>query len=65
MLDLNEKYIVDKQQKPVAVQLDIETFKKIEEVLEDYALGQYMQQSDNDNLNIDEAKKFYKKLTKK
>ncbi len=64
MLDLNEKYIVDKEQKPIAVQLDIETFKKIEEVLEDYALGQYMQQSDNENLGIDEAKEFYKKLTK-
>ncbi len=64
MLDLNEKYIVDKEQKPIAVQLDIETFKKIEEVLEDYALGQYMQQSDNENLDIDEAKEFYKKLTK-
>ena len=64
MLDLNEKYIVDKQQKPIAVQLDIETFKKIEKVLEDYALGQYMQQSDEENLDIDEAKEFYKKLTK-
>jgi hypothetical protein len=65
MLDLKEKYIVNKQQKAVAVQLDIKTFKRIEEVLEDYALAQYMKQSDNDNLNIDEAKAFYKKLLKK
>ena len=28
MLDLNEKYIVNKQQKRVAVQLDIKTFKR-------------------------------------
>ncbi len=65
MLDLKEKYIVNKQNKPVAVQLDIKTFKRIEEVLEDYALAQYMKQSINDEkLNIDKAKAFYKKLKK-
>ena len=66
MLDLKEKYIVNKQQKRVAVQLDIKTFKRIEEVLEDYALAQYMKESNNDEkLNIDQAKAFYKKLVKK
>ncbi len=65
MLDLNETYIIDKHKKPVAVQLDIKIFKRIEEVLEDYALVQYMKESDNDTLAIDEAKKFYKKLIKK
>ncbi|MEO7120324.1 MAG: hypothetical protein ABIY62_04475 [Ginsengibacter sp.] len=66
MLDLKEKYIVNKQQKLVAVQLDIKTFKKIEEVLEDYALAQYMKESDSDEkLNVQEAKSFYKKLVKK
>jgi hypothetical protein len=65
MLDLNEKYIINKQNKPVAVQLDIKTFKKLEEVLEDYALAQYMKQADNDEkLNIEEAKTFYKKIKK-
>ncbi len=66
MLDLKEKYIIDKNQKPVAVQLDIKTFKRIEEVLEDYALAQYMKETKDDvKLNIDEAKTFYKKLVKK
>lgn len=66
MLDLKEKYIINKQQKQVAVQLDIKTFKRIEEVLEDYALAQYMKESkDDEKLNIDEAKSFYKKLAKK
>ncbi len=61
MLDLNEKYIINKQQKPVAVQLDIKTFKKIEEVLEDYALVQLMKESDNEEiLEIKEAKSYYK-----
>ena len=66
MLDLKEKYIVNKQQKPVAVQLDIKIFKQLKDVLEDYALAQYMRKSKNDvKLNIDEAKIFYKKLVKK
>ncbi|MEP6950522.1 MAG: hypothetical protein ABI863_14655 [Ginsengibacter sp.] len=48
------------------MQLDIKTFKRIEEVLENYALVQYMKESNKDEkLNIDEAKTFYKKLVKK
>jgi hypothetical protein len=66
MLDLNEKYIVDKHQKPVAVQLDIKTFKRIEEVLEDYALAQFMKESkDDEKFNVEKAKVYYKKLLKK
>jgi hypothetical protein len=66
MLDLKEKYIINKQQKTVAVQLDIKTFKRIEEVLEDYALAQYIKKTKNaDKLNMDEAKTFYNKLVKK
>lgn len=66
MLDLKEKYIVDKQQKPVAVQLDIKTFKRLEEVLEDYALAQYMKETDDEEiLTLNEAKAYYQKLKKK
>ena len=65
MLDLNEKYIVNRQQKKVAVQLDIKTFKKIEEVLEDYGLGQYMDEAKNDEkFSLEEAKAHYGKLKK-
>jgi hypothetical protein len=65
MLDLNEKYILNKQQKKVAVQLDINTFKRIETVLEDYALGQYMEEPNSDEqLTLEEAKAFYKKIKK-
>jgi hypothetical protein len=66
MLDLNEKYIVNRQQKKIAVQLDIKTFKRIEEVLEDYALGQYMEEADKDEkLTLEEAKEYYGKLKKR
>lgn len=66
MLDLKEKYIIDKQKNPIAVQLDIKTFKRIEQVLEDYALGQYMKEADDDEkLNVSEAKAYYETLCKK
>jgi hypothetical protein len=66
MLDLNEKYIVNKKQKPVAVQLDIKTFKRLEEVLEDYALAQYMRKAKKEKkLSLSQAKTFYNKLIKK
>lgn len=66
MLDLKEKYIVNKRKKTVAVQLDIKTFRQIEEVLEDYGLAQYMKETiDDEKFNVEEAQAFYKKLVKK
>ena len=45
MSDIPVKYIVDENNKKVAVQMDIETFKKIEEALENYGLSELMKQS--------------------
>ncbi len=65
MLDLKEKYIVNKQKKKIAVQLDIKTFRRLEEVLEDYALAQYMKEAEGDEkLNVEEARALYKRLQK-
>ena len=65
MLDLNEKYVFNKKQQPVAVQMDLKTFQRLEKVLEDYALGQYMQDADSENLSLADAQAYYKKLPKK
>ncbi|MFI5294437.1 MAG: hypothetical protein ACHQ0Y_05360 [Thermodesulfovibrionales bacterium] len=65
MLTLAKKYIVDEKNKKVAVQIPIEIYKKIEEVLEDYALGRYIfEVKDEKSLSIAEAKKFYGKRTR-
>jgi hypothetical protein len=65
MLTLAKKYIVDEKNKKVAVQIPIATFMKIEEVLEDYALGQYISEvKDEKSLSVAEAKKFYGKRTR-
>ncbi len=38
MEELKRIYVVDEQNQRVAVQIDIETFNRIEETLENYAL---------------------------
>ena len=63
MENLKEKYIVDNKNRKVAVQLDIKTFRKIEDILENYALYQLMRDDDgSDNLNLEQAKSYYSKL---
>jgi len=65
MLTIKRKYIIDENDQKVAVQLDIETFQKIEQVLEDYALGELIKKNKpEDNLSLEEAKAYYKNLKK-
>ncbi len=65
MLTIKKKYIVDENDQKVAVQLDIETFQKIEQVLEDYALGELIKENKpEDRLSLEDAKAFYKTLKK-
>ena len=61
---INRQYIVDDKNRKLAVQLNIETFEKIEEVLENYALYQLMNENNDESLNISESKTFYKRLIK-
>ena len=63
MEEVKKKYIVDEHNRKVAVQVDIETFNKIEEILENYALVQLMRETEgSDTLEIDEAKVYYQTL---
>ena len=65
MLKIKKRYLTDENKNPVAVQLDIKTYEKIEQLLEDYALGKFIEQNDPvDNLSLQEAKEFYRKLDK-
>ena len=63
MFDVKKKYIVDEENKKVAVQIDIETFTQIEEVLENYGLAKLISEnSDEETLSVKEAKSFYNSL---
>ena len=65
MESINKRYIVDEQNKKIAVQIPIDTFEKIEEILEDYALVQLMKENENEEtLNVGEAKSYYDQLEK-
>lgn len=67
-MTIKRQYIVDEQNQKVAVQLDIKTFEQIEEMLENYALVNLMENSedseDNETLTLEDAKSFYAKLKK-
>lgn len=65
MTDIPKTYIVDENNKKVAVQLDISTFEKIEEILENYGLVQLIKEVENEEkLSIAEAKTYYRNLDK-
>ena len=62
---VSRKYIVDENNKRIAVQLDIETFEKIEELLENYGLAKLLIDNETEEkLSVAEAKTFYNSLEK-
>ena len=65
MEEIKKTYIIDEQNRKLAVQLDIDTFNKIEELLENYALVQLIEEpAENEALDLDEAKAYYQTLEK-
>jgi hypothetical protein len=65
MTEIPRTYIVDEQQNRIAVQIEIATFEKIEEILENFALVGLMKQTEHEEvLGVAEAKTFYNSLSK-
>ena len=63
MLKIKKEYIVTDDNKKKAVLLDIKTFEKIEEILESFGLGKYMEEiEDEEILSVHDAKKYYSTL---
>ena len=66
MLNIHKRYIVDEHNNKLAVEIDYETFTKIEEILEDHALYHLMLETeDSESLNLPEAKKYWEKALDK
>jgi len=63
-MELKRQYIVDEDNHKVAVQLDIDTFEKIEDVLENYALVQLINADESESMTQEDAKKYYASLDK-
>lgn len=65
MLKIRKEYVVTPDNKKKAVLIDIDTFEKMEELLENYGLGKFMEDVESEQvLSIREAKKYYGKLEK-
>jgi len=65
METINKQYIVDEHNRKIAVQIPIQTFKRIEEILENYALVQLMKENEDEQvLGVNEAKAYYDQLEK-
>ena len=65
MLKIAKKFVTNEEDKKIAVQIDIETFGKIEEILENYGLVKLMQETTGDeSLTITQARNCYEKLSK-
>lgn len=57
-MQLKKRYVKGGGNRRVAVQLDIETFEKLEAILEDYGLAK-MEENDDEILEFSEARAFY------
>jgi len=63
MLEINKNYLLDSNQKPIAVQIPIAEFEKIEEILENYGLAQLMDETrDDETLNKADALEYLASL---
>jgi hypothetical protein len=62
-MNFKRQYITNEKNQKIAVQLDIATFEKIESILENYALFEYMQEED-EILDEEAAKNYYASLKK-
>jgi hypothetical protein len=63
MLELHKSYVIDDNQRPIAVQIPIAEFEKIEEILEDYGLAKLMEEVEEEKpLSKYEALKYYQSI---
>ena len=62
-IDIKRQYIVADDRR-IGVVLDIETFEKIEELLENCGLAQYMEEVEKEEtLSLNEARQYYAQMS--
>jgi len=63
MLEIHKNIVLDENQKPIAVQIPIGDFERLEEVIENYGLAKLMDEvKDDERLSIEKAKSYYQSL---
>jgi len=57
MLEIHKKIVLDEDQKPFAVQVPIEEFERLEELIENYGLSKLMDEvKEEERLSVEDAK---------
>ncbi len=63
MLKIHKNILLDENQNPVAVQIPIEEFELLEEVIENYGLAKLIDEVKGEgHLSFEDAKKYYQSL---
>lgn len=63
MLEIHKKIVLDENHRPFAVQIPIEEFERLEEVIENYGLSKLMDEVKNEErLSVEDARTYYKSL---
>lgn len=63
---IKKQYIINEKNERVAVVLDLKTFEKIENLLEDFGLAKLMEETleKSHSLNLEASRVYYSKLPK-
>jgi len=65
MTAIPRKYITDAKNQKQAVIVDLETFNRMESIIEDHGLAKFMEEAEDDEiLSVREARKHYNSLKK-
>lgn len=63
MLKIHKKIVIDENQQPFAIQIPIDEFERLEEIVENYGLSKLMDETKDDKrFSVEEAKKYYQSL---
>lgn len=63
MLEIHKKIIIDEHKKPIAVQISIKEFERMEEIIENYGLAKLMDEVKEDaRLSSGDAKRYYQSI---
>jgi hypothetical protein len=63
MLEIQKSYVVNENHQPIAVQIPLEQFEKIEEILENYGLAKLIEETEDDErLSKEQALKYYNSI---
>ncbi|MEE9605911.1 MAG: hypothetical protein V3V70_10135 [Candidatus Scalindua sp.] len=63
MLKIHKSIVLDESQKPIAVQIPIKEFERLEEIIENHGLSKLIDEvSHDERLSVKDAKKHYQSL---